>query len=116
MSEIYWLTRLDHLVRLFNVCAFLSIVLLLILFAFIIDGDLREEIRQKAKTIQTVSIIVFTISFFGRVFIPTEKEMMMILGLGQTIDYIQENKTIKELPDKCVEALDAWVESLTKEE
>lgn len=55
---------------------------------------------------------MFIISVLGRVFVPTEKEMTMILGLGQTIDYIQENKTIKELPDKCVEALDAWVDHL----
>ena len=115
MSEIYWLTRLDQLVGLFNVWAFFSAIALLVTIYLILD-DFKDEVKRTAKIIRNVSIVVFNISVIGRVFVPTEKEMTMILGLGQTIDYIQENKTIKELPDKCVEALDAWVESLTKEE
>lgn len=31
-------------------------------------------------------------------------------------DYIKNNETAKQLPDKCINALDAWVESLTQEE
>lgn len=115
MSEIYWLTRLDQLAGLFNVWAFFSAIALLVAIYLILD-DFKDEVKRTAKIIRNVSIVVFIISVLGRVFVPTEKEMTMILGLGQTIDYIQENKTIKELPDKCVEALDAWVESLTKEE
>lgn len=38
---------------------------------------------------------------------------MLIWGVGSTIDYIQDNETAKQLPDKCVNALDAWVESLS---
>lgn len=115
MSEIYWLTRLDNFAGLLNILGFFSAVALLIAIYPIFD-DFKDEVKRAAKIIRRVSIVVFIIAVLGRVFVPTEKEMTMILGLGQTIDYIQENKTIKELPDKCVEALDAWVESLTKEE
>ena len=38
----------------------------------------------------------------------------MIFGVGGTIDYIKSNETINQLPDKCVKALDAWVESLNQ--
>ena len=41
---------------------------------------------------------------------------MLIFGVGSTIDYIKSNETIQEIPDKCINALDAWVESLNKED
>ena len=40
----------------------------------------------------------------------------MIYGVGGTIDYIKSNGTAKQIPDKCVKALDKWVENLIKEE
>ena len=40
----------------------------------------------------------------------------MIYGVGSTIDYIKENPTAKQLPDKWVKILDKWVdEQLQKE-
>lgn len=42
------------------------------------------------------------------------KEAFMIWGLGGTIDYIKSNDTAKQLPDKCIEALDKWVETLNE--
>lgn len=33
-----------------------------------------------------------------------------------TIDYVKSNETAKQLPDKCVKALDKWVDNLNEEE
>ena len=59
-----------------------------------------------------VTIIACLINFF----IQTTNEALMVYGIGGTIDYIKSNKTTKQLPDKCIKALDKWVENLTKEE
>lgn len=40
----------------------------------------------------------------------------MIFGVGGTVDYIKSNETINQIPDKCIKALDAWVDSLTENE
>ena len=48
------------------------------------------------------------------VFIPSKKDMYMIVGVGTTIDYVQKNETARQLPDKCIEALNNWVESLNE--
>ena len=40
----------------------------------------------------------------------------MIWGVGGTIDYVKSNDTAKQLPDKCIKALDEWVESMYEEE
>lgn len=39
----------------------------------------------------------------------------MIWGVGETIDYVKSNETAKQLPDKCIEALDKWVEGLNED-
>ena len=62
------------------------------------------------------SIFVAIVACFINLFIPTTNETLMIYGIGGTIDYIKSNDTAKQLPDKCVKALDKWVENLTKEE
>lgn len=46
---------------------------------------------------------------------PTKKDLLLIYGLGPTVDYIQDNEKVKELPDKCVEALSKWVDSLNED-
>ena len=60
-------------------------------------------------------MIFFSISLLGVLFTPTTKEMYLIYGLGGTIDYIKSNDKAKQLPDKCIDALDKYIESLNKE-
>ena len=58
-----------------------------------------------------VTIIICLINFF----IPTTNEALMVYGIGGTIDYIKSNETAKQLPDKCIKALDKWVDNLNEE-
>ena len=58
-----------------------------------------------------VTIIVGLINFF----IQTTNEALMVYGIGGTIDYIKSNETAKQLPDKCIKALDKWVDNLNEE-
>lgn len=41
--------------------------------------------------------------------------MYKIIGIGTTIDHIKDNEVVKQLPDKCIEALDQWVENIKEE-
>ena len=43
------------------------------------------------------------------------KEMLLIYGVGGTIDYIKSNDTAKELPDKAVKALDKYLDEISKD-
>lgn len=60
--------------------------------------------------------VVFFVSVFMNIFIPTTNEALLIYGVGGTIDYIKANDTAKQLPDKCVKALDKYLDNLTKDE
>lgn len=59
-----------------------------------------------------ISLPCFLLFVTSSILTPTTKEALLIFGVGGTIDYIKSNETVKQLPDKCVDALDAWVESL----
>ena len=61
------------------------------------------------------SILVIIVSCVINVFIPTKNDALLIYGVGGTIDYIKSNDTAKQLPDKCIKALDKWVENLNEE-
>lgn len=60
--------------------------------------------------------VVLSISVLGIVIIPTREDMLLIYGIGTTLDYLQDNEKVQQLPDKCVDALEAWVESLSDKE
>ena len=130
MNEIYWITRLDA------ICAFLWIVsllsfLLLGILLFVakiskINAENDEEncedwneYMQRYKECMRyakIGVIVFLVSVFINIFIPTTNQALLIYGVGGTIDYIKSNDTAKQLPDKCVKALDKYLDNLTKEE
>ena len=129
MNEIYWITRLDAICNFLStvavVCFMISVATGIFAMCNKFDADDYEEggkyyncCMQKFKMFLSyfkrfifVTIIACLINFF----IPTTNEALMVYGIGGTIDYIKSNKTAKQLPDKCIKALDKWVNNLNEE-
>lgn len=122
MNELYWITRIGAI----NTCFVTFLVLasifltgLMINYIILINDPCpyESDLRNLAKTKKWMgkAVIFFSISLLGTLFTPTTKEMYLICGLGGTIDYIKSNDKAKQLPDKCVDALDKYIESLNKE-
>ena len=129
MNEVYWITRLD------DICNFLSAVAVVCFMISVVIGifamcnkfeadDYKEDGKyynchmQKFKMFLNyfkrftfAVIVISSINFF----IPTTNEALMIYGIGGTIDYVKSNKTAKQLPDKCIKALDKWTDNLNEE-
>lgn len=109
MWELYLITRVDII----GAIAGLILVCNVLIFIFILlMGGLDDELPNRIKSIQKYNCIIGIISLIAVTFIPTKEDLLLIYGLGPTIDYIQDNEKVKELPDKCVEALDKWIDSL----
>lgn len=118
MSELYWITRLDGINTFFIIIltiAIFALVFCIVYYCYSLEEEKLDGIIH-AKRYITICSIAFFIGLFGKIFVPTTKEAMIIYGIGGTIDYIQSNETAKQLPDKCIKALDMWIEELTKEE
>ena len=122
MNELYWITRIGAI----NTCFITFLVLasifltgLMINYIILINDPcpFENDLRNLAKTKKWIvkAVICFFISLWGVLFTPTTQEMYLIYGLGGTIDYIKSNDKAKQLPDKCIDALDKYIESLNKE-
>ena len=129
MNEIYWITRLDA------ICCILICISVSSSFVLIVSFFLALCSRNEAETYKEYSgcwdkymrgykkwirnakrcAVIFFVSVFINIFIPTTKQALLIYGVGGTIDYIKSNDTAKQFPDKCVKALDKWVDNLNEE-
>lgn len=107
---MYLITRMGIVMPLCTIIAVLSFGVLLI-SGIDIAHDGKGELNVK---VFKRSCIVLAISLMGVIVFPSKEDMLLIYGVGTTLDYIQNNETAKQLPDKCIEALNIWVESLTE--
>lgn len=116
MNEIYWLTRLDALNTILIIsfivgCIVVFATTILILGMRSDDGheDDDDNYVLAKKVLKSSSIASFIICLLF-ILTPTQKQALIIWGVGGTIDYIKSNDTAKQLPDKCIKALDKFVD------
>lgn len=130
MNEIYWITRLDAICNFLTAVAIVSFLISAFTVGFI--GYNRTEASNYKKGSENWNyymqrfkmflsyfkrlIFVAIVACFINLFIPTTNQALLIYGVGGTIDYVKSNNTAKQLPDKCVKALDKYLDNLTKEE
>jgi len=124
MNTIYWLTRLAILQK---ICAIVFIILgVPLLFALIAyfmwrneeyDKNYDRDVKRNKNYIKWLrnTFIVFFVCLSGALFIPDNKDMLLIYGVGPIYDYVQDNDKVKQLPEKCIDYLDALV-GMEKEE
>lgn len=117
MQELYWITRLDYIQGALRTIIFAS--LFVFLFLLLILPAIDEHSPAVAFTRYKKWFIGLTSSMLVAgvlyVFTPNTKEALLIYGVGGAIDYIKENKTAVELPDKIIIAIDKYIEELNTE-
>lgn len=133
MNEMYWITRLDGIKCLIVIVLVFSTIVLAIGFALygskkdymygLLKNGYTEEspnVKQqefwakKSIHIMSVSAIFLFVSIPLQIFVPNTKEAFLIYGIGTTVDYLKSNEKVTNLPDKCIDALDSWIESLNE--
>lgn len=115
MNEIYWITRLDAIQALAIIAVFiLGIFIFLHTILWIMEDD--EENKSKLKKIFLKFAAYISIPIFLLVFIPSKRDMLMIIGIGGTIEYLKSNDTANKLPDKVIMAIDKLLDDTIEEE
>ena len=118
MEQIYWITRLDGIITFLGVVLFLSLTALCIFSViYLITYDDEDFFKKRIITLKRIistSFFASVISAIGLIFIPTSREVMMIYAIGGAVDYIKDNEKVEDLPDKVIDVIDAYVESLKK--
>lgn len=117
MSDLYWIFTLGGLHDFFVACLVISIGMFISFFIItaIADSKGDEDTQEKALNIAAASFIVVILSTLLMIMIPSKKELYVIYGVGSTIEYLKSNPNAKELPDKCIKALERWADSVNEE-
>ena len=118
ISDMYWITRLSSIHDAFLFVLIIAMIVAvftgIIVLAFCNDKDDYACFKQVKKCFIT-AIVAVVLNGIGLVFVPKTSEALLIYGVGTTIDYVDNNETIKQLPDKAVQALDKYLDSLNKD-
>lgn len=112
MNEMYWITRLDGVRALFIAVLIAAVAYMLVVLANYHGEKVLTAMARKLK----YALCVVAVSAACLILIPTTQEALLIYGVGGTIDYIKSNDKAKTLPDKCVEALNRYLDTVNAEE
>lgn len=120
MNELYWIGRCAAvneiaaivLIGEFVVAGILGFV---VFWGFLEDAFDTEDWPNIRRWFKKFAVVC-AISIVFYVFVPSQKEMYLILGIGGTIDYLQSNEKAGQIPDKCLDAISAWVDALAEDE
>ena len=121
-GKMYWFTRLSTITTALKTILILSLILAAAALIFWIvvsltdpeympDGEesKRRFLKIGSKTL-CISTIVFVIGLIGRTFIPTTSEALIIYGVGESVEYLQNNKDAVQIPDKALQALNKYLD------
>ena len=119
MGQIYWLQRLAWVSDFFTAALVVSSICLTmagiaVLLAFCV-GDLDEGFFRSVRPYAKKLLLLFAFLCIGSAILPDKQDLWEIYGIGGTIDYIKSNDKAKELPDKVVDALTRYVDSIEQE-
>lgn len=113
MLEFYLMSIAGNLSVISCILFFVSLIALICLTikysSYTYNGYNEEEKKGTLSIIKKV-LICFVLSCIFSIFIPSSDQLVKIYGIGGTIDYIKSNETAKQLPDKCIKALDLYIE------
>lgn len=121
-SKMYWFTRLSAITTALESILIISGILAAaaLIFWFVIylsdpEYMTNEEEGKKryfkfGSKILCISTIVFIIGLIGRTFTPTTSEALIIYGVGESVEYLQNNKDAIQIPDKALQALNKYLD------
>lgn len=119
MNEIYWMTVVGNLSAALMVVWIVALIIVLgmLLVLAVSEGDVIDDEDSAHVFFKWLKrfVVCGVIAAMANIFIPTTKELLYIYGVGGTIDYIKTNDTAKQLPDKCIKALDRFADKYIDE-
>lgn len=119
MNEIYWITRLDGILKLGTIMTILSLAVFIasafMYFMFSTSYEDTGEEKDKMKSMIKISIPLLVFGALIMIFVPSKRDMYAIYGIGSVVDYVRDNDNVRELPDKAVERIIYFLDEYGKE-
>ena len=114
MSELYWITTLGKINTVYWIFFALGILILLIAIPCCFTYSDEDDIKIFIKSIK-FGIVTMLISILGCTLTPSKEDLYLIYGAGTIVDYCKENSKVKEIPDKAIDALNRYLDSIAED-
>lgn len=109
MKDIYFFTIIGKIGFIAAITAVVSLFAWISTLLWIFLDDLEPTVQL--KRLLKKAAIIFLVSATIATFTPNRKELLMIYGVGGTIDYLKKNKEAAKLPDSVVHKLVEWLDA-----
>ena len=115
MNELYWISVIGKLNIMFWVMFGISVFAGVVLFSlyFFSDYESEDAILRKPIKLTIISLIVCGL---GGIITPGRNEAYVIYGAGVIVDYCKGDSKVKEIPDKAIDALNRYLDSIKENE
>lgn len=119
-SKIYWFTRLDGIKNTLTLLSILTIMTAIVFFAVWacntegFDRNLKEK-GKGSKRKFFLSLWVFLIFCLGNSFVPSSSDAFIIMGIGESVEYLKSNKDAVQIPDKALKVLNQYLDEKLKD-
>ena len=113
---LFMLDNLSYLTCTLSVLSGLATIALIVMSAIAKsqDGDRYYDYSKKQIDIivkgRKIALAIFIPSILITLFVPNSKQAALIFTIGSTLEYVQGNEKLQELPDKAVECLDKFID------
>ena len=114
MSELYWISVIGKLNTFFWIMFGISVFAAAILFILYFINDYEDDQIKLAKPIKLTIISTIVCGLCG-IILPGKNEACFIYGAGTIVDYCKENSKVKEIPDKAIDALNRYIDSIAED-
>lgn len=112
MDLIYWIISFDSIKTIAAIMSLFFLIASIFFWCAFLDDE-----KLSVLIISIFSSILFFVNISICAFLPSTKNAFIIYGLNGTIEYIKNNDTAKQLPDKAIKCLDLLLDNyLEKEE
>ena len=114
MNELYWISVVGKLHIAFGVSIGISLIFLAIVILG--EGDADEDLEIKSLSYKCKFFMILTLIFaLCTILTPNKKELYLIYGAGTILDYCEGDSKVKEIPDKAIEALNRYLDSIAED-
>ena len=113
MNELYWLTTLGKINTVCWIFFALGILILFIAILCYFNFD-EDDLKITIKSIK-IGIVTMLISILGCTLIPSKEDLYLIYGAGTIVDCCKDSPKVKEIPDKAIDALNRYLDSIAED-
>lgn len=116
-TKLYWLTRLDSIQAFFMVGGtFIIVASILLLCVYWLESySIEDEVLKKWSKMVKIGFFIGSLFMCISVFIPSQKEAIFIIAGGKTIDFIEQDSSVQNIPSQATEIIAKYLDNKINE-